>query len=164
MQIRIADIVNDSIVDGPGIRLTVFAQGCERNCKGCHNPATHLLDGGALVEVEEILSIVDKNKLLDGITLSGGEPFLQAEAMGELAGEVKKRGLSVIVYTGNTWEELMNNKENSMKLLKYTDYLIDGPFMQDLKSYELIFKGSANQRTIDVKQSLEQGIIVEHDF
>ena len=164
MKVRIAGLINDSIVDGPGIRLTVFAQGCPHNCPGCHNPATHDMNKGRLEEVDDILKIADENPILSGITLSGGEPFEQTEGMGEIAKKAKERGLSVIVYSGYTWEELMENKKDSLKILNYADYLIDGRFILEQKSYELRFKGSENQRIIDVKKSLESNIVVETDF
>ena len=160
MKLRIADIINDSIVDGPGIRLTVFTQGCEHNCKGCHNPATHDLNGGRLIEIEEILAMIDKNPLLDGVTLSGGEPFLQTEPLTELCLEIKKRGFNIICYTGYTWEVLMEDSEKNMKLIELLDYIIDGPFIEEQKSLMLNFRGSANQRIIDVKDSLERGQVI----
>lgn len=160
MKLRIADIINDSIVDGPGIRLTVFTQGCKHNCKGCHNPATHNLNDGRLIEIKEILAMIDKNPLLDGVTLSGGEPFLQAEPLAELCFEIKKRGLNIICYTGYTWEALMKDSEKNMKLIELLDYIIDGPFIEEQKSLMLNFRGSSNQRIIDVKDSLEQGKVI----
>ncbi len=164
MKVRIAGLINDSIVDGPGIRLTVFAQGCPHNCIGCHNPATHDMNKGRLEDVDYILKVADENPLLNGITLSGGEPFEQPDGMGEIAKKAKERGLSVVVYSGYTWQELMENKKDSLKILNYADYLIDGRFILEKKSYELRFKGSENQRIIDVKKSLESGVVVETDF
>ncbi len=164
MKVRIAGLINDSIVDGPGIRLTVFAQGCPHNCIGCHNPATHDMNKGRLEYVDYILKVADENPLLNGITLSGGEPFEQPDGMGEIAKKAKERGLSVVVYSGYTWQELMENKKDSLKILNYADYLIDGRFILEKKSYELRFKGSENQRIIDVKKSLESGVVVETDF
>ena len=164
MKVRIAGLINDSIVDGPGIRLTVFAQGCPHNFIGCHNPATHDMNKGRLEDVDYILKVADENPLLNGITLSGGEPFEQPDGMGEIAKKAKERGLSVVVYSGYTWQELMENKKDSLKILNYADYLIDGRFILEKKSYELRFKGSENQRIIDVKKSLESGVVVETDF
>ena len=109
MKLRIADIVDDSIVDGPGFRLVVFTQGCYRNCPGCHNQQTHDPRGGRDIEIDEILSMLDDNPLLEGITFSGGEPFLQAEQLCELADRVRERKLSVMAYSGYTFEELENN-------------------------------------------------------
>ena len=157
--IRVSGIVNDSIADGPGLRLTVFTQGCPHKCEGCHNPQTHPLDGGKLVSIEEILDIIDKNELLDGVTFSGGEPFLQAEALYVLAEQIKKRGLSLIIYTGYTWKELTEDK-SAMPFIEMADYIIDGKFEESKKSLDLDFRGSANQRIIDVKKSFLEGNIV----
>lgn len=154
MDLRISDIISDSIVDGPGLRLTVFLQGCIHNCKGCHNPETHSLDGGRIVSAEYILEKFFENPLLDGITFSGGEPLLQPEPIAFIAEKVKEKGFNVIIYTGFTWEKIIEKRDDFIGLLKYTDILIDGPFIEELKSYDLDFKGSANQRAIDVSKSL----------
>lgn len=164
MDIRIADIVNDSIVDGPGLRLTVFTQGCIHNCKGCHNPDTHNMYGGRIVNTDYILSEFYKNPLLDGITFSGGEPFLQPKPLSLIAKNIKESGFNVISYTGFTWEELMREKEKYCELLKYIDILIDGPFIESLKSYDLLFRGSSNQRAIDVYKSFSENKLVLYDF
>ncbi|MBR2519811.1 MAG: anaerobic ribonucleoside-triphosphate reductase activating protein [Selenomonadaceae bacterium] len=157
MQIRIAGLVPESFVDGDGIRFAIFFQGCKRNCEGCHNPETHSLDGGKLIDTEEIISALKKNSLLDGITLTGGEPFLQIDAANELARAAKNFGLSVWCYTGYTFEELDGDAQ---KLLDNVDVLIDGEFVESLRDLELIFRGSSNQRIIDVKKSREQKKIV----
>ena len=152
-KIRVAGIVEESIVDGPGIRLVVFTQGCKHKCKGCHNPESHSFTGGYLMEIEEILQEIKSNPLLDGLTLSGGEPFEQWEACSELAKEVKKLGLNVVTYTGYTFEEILKN-DGFKKLLLQTDTLIDGKFEIDEKSLLLQFRGSKNQRIINVKRFL----------
>ncbi len=164
MKIRIADIVDDSIVDGPGLRFVVFVQGCTHNCKGCHNPDTHDINGGKIVDTDYILEKFYENPLLDGITLSGGEPFLQTTPLSVIARDIKEKGFNVIVYTGFTWEKLMEYKEKYYELLKYTDILIDGPFDENLKSYDLMFRGSGNQRAIDVFKSLSENKVVLYDF
>ena len=164
MKIRIADIVDDSIVDGPGLRFVVFVQGCTHNCKGCHNPDTHDINGGKIVDTDYILEKFYENPLLDGITLSGGEPFLQTTPLSVIARDIKEKGFNVIVSTGFTWEELMEYKEKYYELLKYTDILIDGPFDENLKSYDLMFRGSGNQRAIDVFKSLSENKVVLYDF
>lgn len=156
MLINIAGIVSDSIVDGSGIRLTVFTQGCKHNCKGCHNPETHSLSKGKSIDTDSILKEVLKNPLLDGVTLSGGEPFLQAGAAGDLAKKVKEAGLNVWTYTGYTFEELlMQDDENILSLLKNTDVLVDGRFDLNNRTLDEPFKGSKNQRILDMKKSLE---------
>lgn len=164
MDLRIADIVNDSIVDGPGLRLTVFTQGCVHNCKNCHNPSTHDLNGGKIVDTDFIINKFFENPLLDGITFSGGEPFLQPKPLSVIAKAIKEKGFNVIAYTGYTWEKLIEEKEKYIDLLKYTDIVIDGPFVDDLKSYDLHFRGSSNQRSIDVQKSLLENRIILYEF
>ena len=157
MQIRIAGLVPESYVDGDGIRYAVFMQGCLRNCAGCHNPGTHALDGGRLIDTDEIVSAIKKNPLLDGITLTGGEPLLQVEAANEIARAVKSLGLSVWCYTGYTFEELPTSAQ---PLLENVDVLIDGEFIESLRDLELQFRGSSNQRIIDIKKTREQNRIM----
>lgn len=158
MKIRVFGTANDSIVDGPGLRYALFVQGCKHNCRGCHNPQSHPLDGGMVQDVDEIFDEIKKNPLLDGVTFSGGEPFLQAKALAELAKRIKAEGLNLYVYSGFTFEELEEgaNEENSWReLLEQTDFLVDGKFEEDKKHYTLLFKGSENQRIIDVQESLK---------
>lgn len=152
-QIRIAGIEEESIVDGPGIRLVVFTQGCNHHCIGCHNPETHSFDGGELVDINKIVDMVKDNPLLDGITLSGGEPFEQAIECSILAKKVKELGLNVVTYTGYTFEEILQNNRFRSLLLQ-TDILIDGEYDISKKSMMLQFRGSTNQRIIDVKRYL----------
>ena len=157
MLIRIAGLVPESFVDGDGIRFAVFTQGCLRNCEGCHNPETHALDGGRLVDTDEILAAIKKNPLLDGLTLTGGEPLLQVEAACELAHAVKNFGLNVWCYTGYTFEDL---PADAAPLLENVDVLVDGEFVESLRDLDLQFRGSRNQRIIDVKKTREQKKIV----
>ncbi len=167
MKLRIAGTVNDSIVDGPGIRFTVFTQGCPHNCKGCHNPQTHDFNGGSEADTDEIISKFLSNPLLDGITLSGGEPMCQAKALVPVAKAAKEHGLNVITYTGYTYEQLIDgaNETNGWRdLLEYVDFLIDGRFELGQRSLELHFKGSKNQRVIDIKSSLDEGHAVLADW
>jgi anaerobic ribonucleoside-triphosphate reductase activating protein len=147
--IRISGIVPESIVDGPGIRFVVFTQGCERNCPGCHNPATHDKNGGYLMTVDEILTEIKKNPLIDGVTFSGGEPFLQVSALAVLGREIKKLGLNLIVYSGYTHAEL-EKMPNAVELLDVADVLIDGEFVENERSLELRFRGSKNQKVINL--------------
>ena len=127
MELRIAGTVNDSIVDGPGIRFTVFVQGCPHNCKGCHNPQTHDFEGGTVTTTEKLLEKIKGNPLMDGVTFSGGEPFCQAQALASLGKEIKKLGLNIVTYTGYTFEKLFESRDqnNWDELLKVTDILID---------------------------------------
>ncbi len=158
MKIRLAGIVNDSIVDGPGFRFTIFVQGCPHNCKGCHNPQTHDFNGGTDTDMSELIAKIKENPLLDGVTFSGGEPFCHAAALAHLAREIHDMGLNIITYSGYTFEELLAGADAHpewMELLKETDILIDGRFEESLKSYDIRFRGSTNQRYLDVKKSLE---------
>lgn len=163
MKLRIAGTVNDSIVDGPGIRFTIFTQGCPHNCEGCHNPQTHSFEGGEIVDTDDLLEKIKGNPLLDGVTFSGGEPFCQAEALAELGKKVKELGMNVITYTGYTFEKLWSerDKEHWGELLEVTDHLIDGPFVLAQKDWEIKFRGSSNQRYIDCQASLKEGRAVE---
>ena len=153
----LAGIVNDSIVDGPGIRMTIFAQGCPHHCQGCHNPETWAFGCGTPMDEERIADIVATNPLCRGVTFSGGEPFAQAEGFGKLAKLLKRRGYEVASYSGYTFEELTNGTETQRELLKRIDVLIDGRFELSQRSLEIPFRGSKNQRIIDVKKSLTAG-------
>ena len=158
---RIANWISDSIVDGPGLRLTVFTQGCPHRCPGCHNPETWDPAGGREVPLEELEALLAGSPLLQGLTLSGGEPFLQAEDCAALARLAHERGLNVWTYTGYTYERLLEGElPGALALLEQTDVLVDGPFLLAEKSYEALFRGSANQRLIDVKQSRAAGRVV----
>ena len=158
MQIRLAGVEPESIVDGPGYRLTVFAQGCPHRCPGCHNPQTHEFSGGALRDTDEIARLLDGNPLVRGVTLSGGEPMAQAAAMAEIARSARERGMSVWCYTGYTLEELLAEADpDRMRLLRLTDVLVDGPFIARERSLDLLYRGSKNQRLIDVPKTLESG-------
>ena len=156
--IRIAGTVNDSIVDGPGLRYTVFTQGCPHGCPGCHNPQSHDFEGGKLVEISRIVKELAKNPLLDGITLSGGEPFCQGLACAGIARAAHEMGLNVWAYTGYVWETLVReNKPDWNALIEQVDVLVDGPFLLQEKSLELKFRGSRNQRLINVPQTRSTG-------
>lgn len=160
MKIRLSsDITFDSIVDGPGLRAVIWTQGCVHNCIGCHNPQTHNLYDGYEVDTTDIIDKIKHLKLQRGITLSGGEPFLQPEALEEIAKEARKYKFDVWSYTGFTFEELLN-KENpsyfkNLNLLKQIDVLVDGKFIESKKDIRLRFRGSSNQRIIDVQKSLK---------
>lgn len=166
-RLRIAGIEPESFVDGPGIRLTVFTQGCHHNCPGCQNPQTHDFEGGHFIEIDEILSMIEDNPLLDGVTFSGGDPMDQAAALVPLAREIKERGYNLVIFTGYTYENLMKlvpEKPELLELLSFADMLVDGPFIMARKSLELKFRGSSNQRLIDVQQSLTEGHVVLHQI
>ena len=164
--IRIAGVIRESIVDGPGLRFAVFTQGCAHHCPECHNPETWDFNGGYDCEIEKIIKVMDENPLLDGITLSGGDPLFQPEASYSLASKVKEKGLNVVVFTGYTYEELMELQSKDPwveKLLGVTDILIDGRYDKDQRDLTLLFRGSRNQRVIDMNLSREQGRLVLHE-
>lgn len=159
--LRIAGIIRESIVDGPGIRFAVFGQGCPHNCQGCHNPDSHDFEGGYDCAIDKILEEIDKNPLLKGVTFSGGEPFCQAEEFAELGEKIRERGLSVVTFTGYTYEELLDlSNESINRLLEVTDLLIDGRYEADKRNLTLKFRGSSNQRIIDMKKTRETGSMV----
>lgn len=164
MKIRLAaPLQYDSVVDGEGIRTVIWTQGCSHNCKGCHNPETHDFNGGTLVEIEDIKKELKNLKIQDGITLSGGDPFMQPDACLEIAKFAKKIGLNVWTYTGFTFDQLKTlgrTKSVIIELLKNIDVLIDGKFVLEEKTYEAPYRGSKNQRIIDVQQSLIKNEIV----
>ena len=155
---RIADIVQESIVDGPGLRIAVFVQGCPHRCVGCHNPASHDMCGGREVRVEEIIAQFGQSPLTKGLTLSGGDPMMQPEDCLKLAEAAHKQGLNVWTYTGYTWEALWQEGNPArLALLRESDVLVDGLYVAALGSYAAYFRGSTNQRLIDVRRSLLSG-------
>jgi len=156
-RIRVAGIVNDSITDGPGFRFALFVQGCSHHCEGCHNKQTWPHEGASLMTVSEIFEKIKANPLLSGVTLSGGEPFEQSGALVELAKLIKQAGLELCAYTGNTFEELTERCDSEeMQLLELCDILVDGRFVLEKRDLELKFRGSSNQRILDVKKSLSE--------
>ena len=159
--LNLSGIVSDSIVDGPGIRTCIFSQGCPHHCEGCHNPETWDFGCGTDMEEETLVEIVRSNPLCRGVTFSGGEPFAQAEGFAKLARLLKDARYEVASYTGYTFEELLTGSEDQKKLLETIDILIDGPFLMAEKSLEIAFRGSRNQRILDVPKSLAAGEAVE---
>ena len=154
MNIRLAgSILFDSIVDGPGLRAVVFFQGCTHNCKGCQNPQTHSFEGGFKSNTNNIVKEILNNPMQTGVTLSGGDPFFQYEGVTEIAKILKEQNINIWCYTGFKFEELIKKQEYK-NLLQYINVLVDGPYIESLKSYDLKFKGSSNQRIIDVQKSL----------
>ena len=159
--LRIAGTVDDSVVDGEGYRFTIFTQGCPHHCAGCHNPQTQPLTGGKLADTTELLQQILENPLLDGVTFSGGEPFLQPQPLAELARKLQTRGLNITTYTGYTLEELQRLQSLAInELLDVTDILIDGPFLLAKRDLTLAFRGSHNQRIIDMNRTRQSGTIV----
>ena len=157
MRINAAGVIYESFVDGPGIRTTIFAQGCKRGCRSCHNPQTWEMGAGKDISTDEILENIKKDPLISGVTFSGGEPFLQAVAFCELAKELHRAGYNVASYTGYTFEELYNGTPKQRELLDNIDVLIDSPFILELRTLDFPFRGSSNQRIIDVPESCKQG-------
>lgn len=162
-KLNLSGLVKESIVDGPGIRMTVFTQGCPHHCKGCHNPETWSFEEKHSGDVDKIIELAKKDPLLQGMTFSGGEPFCQAEGLAELAEKCHENGLNVMCYTGYVFEDIVaafSEKPEWKKLLENCDYLVDGPFILEEKSLMLLFRGSTNQRFIDVQKSLAEGKVV----
>lgn len=165
MRVRLSSPLQlDSIVDGDGIRMVLWMQGCIHNCRGCHNKGTHSLTGGFYKEISDLKEEIQNVKNHDGITLTGGDPFLQLEQSIEIASFAKSLGLNVWCYTGFTYEQLINiSKSNNLilELLENLDVVIDGKFILEEKSSDLLFRGSRNQRIINVKDSLRKNRVVE---
>ncbi|MBQ8614497.1 MAG: anaerobic ribonucleoside-triphosphate reductase activating protein [Ruminiclostridium sp.] len=160
MLIRLAGLVPESMVDGPGIRFTIFTQGCPHKCEGCHNPETHDFNSGRLADVDKIFSKIIANPLIKGVTFSGGEPFCQPEPLAYLAALLKEKGYHVMSYSGYTFEELIEkgkSNEHIKNLLSRLDVLVDGRFVLAERSLELRFRGSRNQRVLDAPESLRTG-------
>ena len=158
--IRIAGVVRESIVDGPGLRLAVFCQGCPHGCKDCHNPDTHDFCGGYDCEISKIVEAVKANPLLDGVTFSGGEPFCQPAAFCSLAAALKEArpDLNLMAYSGYTYEELTEMKDMDVdELLSKIDLLVDGRFIAEQKDLTLLLRGSSNQRVIDMNLTRQRG-------
>lgn len=165
MQLRIAGLTKESIVDGPGIRYVVFAQGCNHKCKGCHNPDTHSMSGGYEIDVDMLIKDILNSKHIDGVTFSGGEPFLQAEAFLYIAKVLKHHNIHIISYTGYTFEQIIgNNINHEIELLNNIDVLIDGPYIEKLRDLSIPYRGSKNQRIIDVCSSLLYKSAITFEF
>ena len=161
MKVRIAGLVNDSIVDGTGLRFGVYVQGCPHGCRGCHNPQSHDFQGGKEMDTANIWARIEANPLLDGLTFSGGEPMCQPAPLTELAKKAKAKGLNVWAYTGYTVGELLAKSGEVKEFLSYIDILVDGPYLEAERSLELKFRGSRNQRIIDLVQTIATGSVVE---
>ena len=169
--IRIAGIMRESIVDGPGIRFAIFCQGCPHDCPGCHNPETHDFAGGYDCSIEKLLEEIDRDPMLAGVTFSGGEPMCQPVAFCALGKAVKERGLNITIYSGYTLEQLIDRikgqgsgkdldveqRKATLELLELADILIDGPYVAAQRDLTLTFCGSRNQRVIDMKKTRETG-------
>lgn len=163
--LRIAGVVRESVVDGPGLRYVIFAQGCPHRCPGCHNPETWDPAGGYEITAAELLTDISRNPLIAGVTFSGGEPFTQAAAFAALGQALREKGYNIVTYTGYTYEELQTIAEKGVQdLLAVTDILIDGPFILAERDLTLPFRGSKNQRIIDLRATRTSETIVELYF
>ena len=166
MNIRLAaDLQTDSIVDGEGIRTVIWTQGCSHNCPFCHNPSTHDFNGGEIVPVRSVLERLDELSGQDGITFSGGDPMFQPGPCSIIAKRAHELGLNIWAYTGFTYEELLSKgSKEIMDFLNEIDILVDGKFEIDKKSLDLEFRGSSNQRVIDVPNSLKNNQVILKEF
>lgn len=156
--INVCGIERESIVDGPGFRYVLFVQGCPHRCPGCHNPESHDFNGGTGMTVGEIFADIMKNPHLKGVTFSGGEPFEQTDALVDLGHMIRDAGLSLMSYSGYTLEELKARHDSSTdELLDMLDILVDGRYVESLRNLTLVYRGSENQRVIDMKKTRESG-------
>ncbi|WP_353893302.1 anaerobic ribonucleoside-triphosphate reductase activating protein [Proteinivorax hydrogeniformans] len=154
MKLKIAGVIPESVVDAPGgISYTIFAQGCKHRCNGCHNPQTHSFEGGKWFDIEEVLQDISDHPFTKIITFSGGDPFYQAKEFSLLCSKLKRK-YKLVAYTGFLFEQLLAD-EDKKELLKHLDLLIDGPFVKELRNVDLDFRGSSNQRIIDVQKSIQ---------
>ena len=174
--LRLSGFSHESFVDGPGIRVVVFVQGCNQACPHCHNPESWDMTGGEEYSVREVIKKIKGGSLafphatkkkarpgkqIQGVTFSGGEPFLQAGALVKVAEAAKDMGLDITVYSGYTYEELVKSTDDSVQaLLNLADYLIDGPYIHEQRDIGLKFRGSANQRIIDLNETRKAGGVV----
>ncbi|MEF9952679.1 MAG: anaerobic ribonucleoside-triphosphate reductase activating protein [Clostridium sp.] len=163
MKVNIAGIKKESIVDGPGIRYVIFAQGCKHNCRGCHNPSTHSFEMNQQMDVDSLIDEIKGLKHIDGVTFSGGDPFYQPNEFAYIAKALKENNIHIISYSGFTYEGLIK-REESRELLENIDVLIDGPFIENKKSLKVAFRGSTNQRIVDVKESIKSNRVITFDW
>lgn len=165
--IRLAGIAYESLVNGPGLRRVFFSQGCRHKCKGCFNPDTHDFNGGEERDMDELIEDTIDNPMLKGVTFSGGDPLERAKEFTYMAKNFKEHNLNIWCYTGYAYEYIIkhfNEKPEWKELLKYIDVLIDGRFEIDKKDETLKFRGSSNQRIIDVQESLNTGKVITLDY
>ncbi len=165
-KIRLFGVANDSIVDGPGLRYSVYTQGCPHHCSGCHNPESWAFDAGEITTLQAIVDDIKKNRLIKDVTISGGDPFCQVEPVSILVKELKKEGYCVWIYSGWTLEELLERSaddEAIRTILELVDVLVDGRFEEDKKSLDLKWKGSKNQRVIDMNKTRKKEKVVLYE-
>lgn len=157
---RVMDIIAGTTVDGPGFRTAIYFAGCDHRCPGCHNPSTWPLDAGQETGVDELLAVIDDNDF--DVTLTGGDPLYQAGELLPFALEIRRRGKTMWLYTGFIYEQAVTNPDMAA-LIRAVDVVVDGPFVESLKDEGLIFRGSSNQRVIDVAASEAAGRVVTID-
>lgn len=163
MKLSILDIIEDTTVDGPGFRTAIYCAGCPNACPGCHNPESWNIRNGKMMETDEVLAYVLADEFAD-VTFSGGDPMFQADGFAELARKIKANSSkSIWCYTGYRYEDLLRRPQQA-ELLRWIDVLVDGGFVETLKDPDLLFRGSSNQRLIDVQQSLASGEIRLHQL
>ena len=150
--IRVLDIIEDTMVDGPGFRTSIDCAGCRHKCPGCHNPQSWAFEQGREMSVEEIMRVIEADPFAN-VTFSGGDPMYQAAEFANLAREIHRRtNKDIWCFTGFTFESLI--QPDQRELLEELDVLVDGPFIKKLRDPDLLFRGSSNQRLIDVQKSL----------
>lgn len=153
---KILDIVPGTSVDGPGLRTAIYFAGCAHKCEGCHNPQSWDFDGGREMSVEELMDVIIENDF--DVTFTGGDPIYQAKDIIALAREIVKAGKDIWCYTGFRYEDLMLH-DDAKELLRYVDVLVDGPFVNSLRDVHLLFRGSSNQRLVDIKKSTPNSVV-----
>ena len=166
-KVRLAGIAYETLVNGPGLRRVFFSQGCIHNCKGCFNKETHSFTDGEEMDMDELIKAVQENPMLEGITFSGGDPWEQADKFAYMAKKFKDLGLNIWSYTGSTYEYILENLDKRpgwREFINNIDVLVDGKFEEDKKDENLVYRGSANQRIIDVKQSLINNDVIIMKF
>lgn len=146
-KINLSGYVDSSIVDGPGVRFAIYTQGCKHHCEGCHNPKTWATDDNIVYDIDKLIELVEDQSLGKSVTLTGGDPLYQIDSTIELASKLKAKGYNIWLYTGYTLEQIKNNQKLS-GILKYIDVLVDGKFVEDLKDFNLEYRGSSNQKII----------------
>ena len=162
--ISVLSIIEDTMVDGPGFRTSIYCAGCRHQCPGCHNPQSWDVKGGQAMTTDDIMRIIEADPYAQGVTFSGGDPMYQPEGFADLARAIRKRTEKTIwCYTGFTFEVLINNPRQRA-LLELIDVLVDGPFIKAERDETLCFRGSRNQRLIDVPASLQAGHVVSYQY
>lgn len=160
-RIRVVDIVPGTSVDGPGLRTSVYIAGCRHKCPGCHNPQTWDFNHGNLMTVDEILSVIEENGF--DVTLTGGDPLYSVEALSPLVEAIADAGYKIWIYTGYKWEEVLKI-EGIDRVLSHVEAIVDGLFEMDKRDLSLSFRGSSNQRIVNVPMTLSSGHIVTLDY